>query len=89
MIRTVIGAALLLAGCLVFIISLIGVFRFRYVLNRIHAASLSDTLGTLLVIAGLMARGTTTIDHVEYIDRGYAHIEAKLRSLGADIERLP
>ena len=54
MIRTVIGAALLLAGCLVFIISLIGVFRFRYVLNRIHAASLSDTLGTLLVIAGLI-----------------------------------
>ena len=54
MIRTVIGAALLLADCLVFIISLIGVFRFRYVLNRIHAASLSDTLGTLLVIAGLI-----------------------------------
>lgn len=45
--------------------------------------------GAALVIAGLMARGTTTIDHVEYIDRGYAHIEAKLRSLGADIERLP
>lgn len=54
MIRTCIGGGLLLAGCVVFIISVIGVFRFKYVLNRIHAAALSDILGTLFVIAGLI-----------------------------------
>lgn len=43
--------------------------------------------GAALVIAGLMARGTTEVDHVEYIDRGYEHLEKKLNALGADIVR--
>ena len=34
-----------------------------------------------------MARGTTEVDHVEYIDRGYEHLEKKLNELGADIVR--
>ncbi|HEX6242039.1 MAG TPA: UDP-N-acetylglucosamine 1-carboxyvinyltransferase [Polyangiales bacterium] len=41
-----------------------------------------------LVIAGLMARGTTEILRVYHIDRGYEHIERKLSGLGADIERV-
>jgi len=41
-----------------------------------------------LVIAGLAARGETTIDRVYHIDRGYEKIEEKLRSVGASIERL-
>ena len=41
-----------------------------------------------LVIAGLMARGTTEILRVYHIDRGYEHIERKLSALGADIERV-
>ena len=41
-----------------------------------------------LVLAGLIARGVTTVQRVYHIDRGYEHIEAKLRSLGADIRRL-
>jgi UDP-N-acetylglucosamine 1-carboxyvinyltransferase len=40
-----------------------------------------------LVIAGLAARGETTVDRVYHIDRGYEKIEEKLRSVGADIER--
>ncbi len=40
-----------------------------------------------LVLAGLVARGTTTIQRVYHIDRGYEQIETKLRALGADIER--
>jgi len=44
--------------------------------------------GAALVVAGLMARGTTKIGNVKYIDRGYEHIEKKLISLGADIERI-
>ena len=43
--------------------------------------------GAALIIAGLMARGVTEIYEPGYIDRGYEHIEEKLRSLGADIRR--
>ena len=45
--------------------------------------------GAALVIAGLMANGTTEIYEPGYIERGYEHIEEKLRSLGADIRREP
>ncbi len=41
-----------------------------------------------LVLAGLIAQGTTTVNEVEHIDRGYESIEEKLRGLGARIERL-
>ena len=41
-----------------------------------------------LVIAGLIANGETMIDRVYHIDRGYEKIEAKLRAVGADIERI-
>ena len=43
--------------------------------------------GAALVVAGLMADGVTEISGVKYIDRGYDHIESKLKSLGADIHR--
>ena len=46
--------ALLMALGLVFEISaVIGVFRFRYVLNRMHAAALGDTLGIFFILLGL------------------------------------
>ena len=41
-----------------------------------------------LVIAGLVADGETLIDRIYHLDRGYDHMEAKLRGLGADIERV-
>jgi UDP-N-acetylglucosamine 1-carboxyvinyltransferase len=41
-----------------------------------------------LVIAGLVAEGETMIDRVYHLDRGYEQMEAKLRGLGADIERI-
>ena len=40
-----------------------------------------------LVIAGLVAKGTTQLDEVFHIDRGYENIEKKLVALGADIKR--
>jgi UDP-N-acetylglucosamine 1-carboxyvinyltransferase len=42
-----------------------------------------------LVLAGLVAKGETTIDRVYHIDRGYENIEEKLGMLGAKIRRLP
>ncbi|HZM02267.1 MAG TPA: UDP-N-acetylglucosamine 1-carboxyvinyltransferase [Candidatus Saccharimonadales bacterium] len=41
-----------------------------------------------LVIAGLAARGTTEVNRVYHIDRGYENIDTKLRQLGARIERV-
>lgn len=41
-----------------------------------------------LVLAGCIAEGTTIVDRIYHIDRGYEHIEEKLRGLGADIERI-
>jgi UDP-N-acetylglucosamine 1-carboxyvinyltransferase len=42
-----------------------------------------------LVIAGLVADGETRVDRIYHLDRGYDRMEAKLRALGADIERVP
>ena len=44
--------------------------------------------GAALVIAGLAADGYTIIDDIVYIERGYEEFEEKLRSLGAQIERV-
>ena len=41
-----------------------------------------------LVLAGLAARGETTVGRVYHLDRGYEPVEAKLAACGADIERL-
>jgi UDP-N-acetylglucosamine 1-carboxyvinyltransferase len=45
--------------------------------------------GASLVVAGLAADGETVISGAHHIDRGYENIVGKLRSIGADIERLP
>ena len=44
--------------------------------------------GAALVIAGLVAKGFTTIDDIKYIQRGYENFEVKLRNLGANIEKV-
>jgi UDP-N-acetylglucosamine 1-carboxyvinyltransferase len=44
--------------------------------------------GVGLVIAGLVADGTTEVAEVHHIDRGYVRLEEKLRSLGADVVRV-
>ncbi|EIU1005432.1 UDP-N-acetylglucosamine 1-carboxyvinyltransferase [Salmonella enterica] len=41
-----------------------------------------------LVLAGCIAEGTTVVDRIYHIDRGYERIEDKLRALGANIERV-
>ena len=44
--------------------------------------------GAAMVIAGLMAKGETTVDNIKYIDRGYEGIVEKLTAVGADITRV-
>ncbi len=41
-----------------------------------------------LVIAALVAQGESIVDRIYHLDRGYDHMEVKLRSLGAEIERI-
>lgn len=52
-IRFLLGAALLLGGLFVMVTAVIGNYRFRNVLCRMHAAGLGDTLGIVLVFAGI------------------------------------
>ena len=49
----------------------------------------SDLRGSAsLIIAGLAARGETTVSRVYHVDRGYVHLEHQLHHLGAMIERV-
>ena len=41
-----------------------------------------------LILAGLVAKGTTTLNRIYHLDRGYEKIEEKLLACGADIQRL-
>lgn len=53
-IRFLAGAGLLLVGMGIFVLQLLGVFKFPYVLNRMHAAAMGDTLGIGVSLTGLM-----------------------------------
>ena len=44
--------------------------------------------GAALVLAGLAAEGTTVVNRVYHIDRGYDKLEEKLNNVGAKIERI-
>jgi UDP-N-acetylglucosamine 1-carboxyvinyltransferase len=58
---------------------------------RLHGTRMSIPdirSGAALVIAGLCADGTTELDNVFHLERGYDDLEMKLAGLGADIERL-
>ena len=59
--------------------------------ERLSGASIMATdlrASASLVIAGLVAEGETLVDRIYHLDRGYDRMEAKLRALGADIERV-
>ena len=53
-IRFLAGVILLLIGMVVFLLQLFGVFKFKYVLNRMHAAAMGDTLGIAAALIGLI-----------------------------------
>jgi len=57
-------------------------------LKGIHMTSPDIRAGIALLIAALSAEGISVIDNIEQIDRGYEMIDTRLRSLGADIERI-
>ncbi len=61
-IRFAFSAVLTVFGLFVLVTATLGLFRFRYVLNRIHATALADTLAVLTILAGLaLAWGFTPV----------------------------
>ena len=53
-IKLIVGSIFLLCGLFIFLTELFGVFHFKYVLNRMHAAAMGDTLGISSCLIGLM-----------------------------------
>ena len=62
--------------------------NFEHQLRARRMASPDIRAGIALLIAALSADGTSRIDNVEQIDRGYEHIEQRLNALGAKITRV-
>lgn len=54
MIKTILALTLMSFGLLAICVSAFGLFRYKYVLNRMHAAALTDTLGVLGIMLGLI-----------------------------------
>lgn len=52
--RFILGISFICMGLFVFVIQLIGVYKFKYVLNRMHAAGMGDTMGLSLCMLGAM-----------------------------------
>ncbi|NLE69289.1 MAG: monovalent cation/H(+) antiporter subunit G [Clostridiales bacterium] len=52
--RFILTAGFLISGLLILITSVIGLYKFDYVLNRMHAAAMGDTLGILFCLLGLV-----------------------------------
>ncbi|MGN0742826.1 MAG: cation:proton antiporter [Candidatus Fimadaptatus sp.] len=59
--RFALCAALTLCGLVALISGVVGVFRFHYALSRLHAAALLDTVGIMLMLAGVMVAEGLTI----------------------------
>jgi UDP-N-acetylglucosamine 1-carboxyvinyltransferase len=60
----------------------------KYPLRGISMTSPDIRAGVALLIAALSAEGTSIIDNIEQIDRGYQHIDTRLQQLGAKIKRI-
>ncbi len=57
-------------------------------LKGVPIASIDIRAGAAMVLAGLIAEGTTQISNINYIERGYENLDGKLRDLGAKISRV-
>ncbi len=57
-------------------------------LHGVEISSLDLRAGAALIIAGLVAQGTTIINNAYQVDRGYEKIEERLQKIGADIRRI-
>lgn len=54
MLRFVLAAVFMTVGVIIIFLALFGVFRFKYVMNRMHCAAMIDSLGIVCILIGLM-----------------------------------
>lgn len=66
-IRFCVTAILLLVGLFVLAVGVIGTYRFHFVLNRMHAAAMGDTLGLLFSLVALAVSGTDLFMSLKYL----------------------
>ena len=66
-VREIIAAICIIAGLVLFLLSIFGVYRLKYVLNRMHAAALGDTLGLFLITLGLLIIGKDVFHMLKYV----------------------
>ena len=64
-IRFFIVAALLICALIGFSAAVIGVYRFGFILNRVHAAGIGDTLGLFFVVAAMIAASGLNFDSLK------------------------
>ena len=67
MIRLILAGVCFVLGVFVFFSSILGLFKFKYVLNRIHATALGDTLGILFVLLGCMILKGVSVVSLKYV----------------------
>ena len=53
LVQLIAGGAMIIGGLFFLFVSVLGVYKFDYVLNRMHAAAMGDTLGILFMLGGL------------------------------------
>lgn len=66
-IRFIAAALLMIAGLVVMTIGVIGSYRFKYVLNRMHAAAMNDTMGILFVLLSLIVMSGFTFTSLKLL----------------------
>ena len=65
--RVVAGGVFIALGLFIFVVATLGLFRFHYVLNRVHVAAKCDSLAVLLVSVGLMFFADSVWDIVKLL----------------------
>lgn len=66
-IRFFISAGLILVGLFMIISAIVGAYRFKYVLNRMHAAAMGDTMGLLFIVLALIVASGFTFDSLKLL----------------------
>ena len=91
-IRFGLTALCVLAGCFALLTAMVGLFRFDFTLNRLHAASIADTLGLSLLVLAVMLAVYSLYQYLlkpgRIFDRDpMLHREVRFRFNGEDIAR--
>lgn len=63
----IVGAVFIIGGLFIFAVATYGLFKFNYILNRLHVAAKCDTLASLMVLIGLIIMGGLTFTSLKLL----------------------